>query len=383
MNTIPIFTIIGGGIAGLTTAIALQRLGLNAVVFEAAPLVRPVGAGLVLAANAMQAMQRLNLSRRILAHGRQLDAFAILDEQGHPITRTDSRAIAERYGTHNVTIHRADLHQVLLAQLPPNTVRTGKRAIQLSEQPDGVTIRFDDDTTFRTDYLLVADGIHSPLRQQLLPNSVPRYSGYTCWRAVIDWPGNGLTEATETWGSRGRVGIVPLAGDQVYWFACVNAPVQDPTMRRQTCRSLSDRFKHYHAPIAGLLACTPDENLLWNDIIDLKPLPRYAFGRTLLLGDAAHATTPNLGQGACQAIEDAVVLADELSKGVVPTVAFAAFERRRLARTHYVTNTSWRIGQMAQATNLVLMTLRNGLLRHLPTSHLNERQLETLYAVDF
>lgn len=382
MTTTPTFTIIGGGIAGLTTAIALQRIGLRAAVFEAAPVVRPLGAGLVLAANAMQAISRLDMAEAVIRQGRQLDAFSILDEQGKVVTRTDSRAVNERYGMHNFTIHRADLHRVLLDQLPAGTVRTGKRAVQISEQTNSVTVRFDDDTTYQTDYLLVADGIHSPLRRQLLPNSAPRYAGYTCWRAVTDWPDNGLTEATETWGSRGRVGIVPLAGDQVYWFACVNAPAGDAVMRWQTSRQLADRFALYHAPVANLLACTPDENLLWNDIIDLKPLPRYAFGRTLLLGDAAHATTPNMGQGACQAIEDAVVLANELTRHDTSEQAFVAFERRRLARTRYITNTSWRIGQMAQTTNPLLISLRNGLFRRLP-ARLNERQLETLFRVDF
>lgn len=382
MNTHPTFTIIGGGIAGLTTAVALRRIGQRAMVFEAAPVVRPLGAGLALAANAVQAFGRLGIDEAVVQQGRQLDAFSILDERGNVITRTDSRAISERYGVNNFAIHRADLHRVLLAQLEPEIIRNGKRAIRLDEQAGGVTVQFDDGTTHQTDYLLVADGIHSSLRRQLLPDSTPRYAGYTCWRAVVNWPGNTLHEASETWGRRGRVGVVPLAGDQVYWFACVNAPAGDSRMRAQTSRDLADRFAPYHAPIPDLLARTPDDRLLWNDIIDLKPLKRYAFGRTLLLGDAAHATTPNMGQGACQAIEDAVVLADELARADAPSGAFRAFERRRLPRTRYVTNTSWRIGRVAQLSHSGLITLRNGLLRLLP-ARLNERQLETLYRVDF
>ncbi len=382
MKTDPSFTIIGGGIAGLTTAIALNRIGLQATLFESAPMIRPLGAGLALAANAMQAFQRLDIADQVIQKGRQLDAFSILDERGKIVTRTDSRAVSQRYGINNFAIHRADLHKTLLEQLTPSTIHTGKRALYVEQQPDGATVFFDNGTSHTSDYVLVADGIHSPIRQQLLPDSAPRYAGYTCWRAVVTNPGHDLHEATETWGNRGRVGIVPLANDQVYWFACVNAPAQHEPMHQLTSQKLADRFSRYHAPIFDLLAQTPDENLLWNDIIDLKPLPRYAFGRILLLGDAAHATTPNMGQGACQAIEDAVVLAHELTSAESPAVAFAAFERRRLARTHYITNTSRRIGQLAQATNPLLISLRNGLFRHLPAS-LNERQLETLYQVDF
>lgn len=382
MKTNPSFSIVGGGIAGLTTAIALHQIGLSATVFEASPTIRPLGAGLALAANAMQAFERLEIADAVIRKGRQLDAFAILDETGKVVTRTDSRAISERYGIDNFAIHRAELHEVLLAQVPASTLFTGKKAIQINEQADEVTVFFDDGTTHQTDYLLVADGIHSPIRRQLLPDSAPRYAGYTCWRGVVHRPDLRLTEASETWGRRGRVGIVPLTKNRVYWFACINASPQNQQMGLLTSRNLADHFRHFHPPIPDLLAGTPDDNLLWNDIIDLKPLKRFAYGRTLLLGDAAHATTPNMGQGACQAIEDAVVLADALTKNDSVEKAYREFENRRLARTRTITNTSWRIGQVAQWSNPFLTTLRNRLFRSLPAS-VNERQLEMLYSVDF
>lgn len=130
------------------------------------------------------------------------------------------------------------------------------------------------------------------------------------------------------------------------------------------------------------MADTPDESLLWNDIIDLKPLKHFAIGRTLFLGDAAHATTPNMGQGACQAIEDAVVLANALAKNDSVEKAYHEFENRRLSRTKAITDTSRRIGQVAQWSNPLLTRVRNGLFRMIPAS-VNERQLEMLYSVDF
>ncbi len=382
MKTNPSFTIIGGGIAGLTTAIALSRLGLNATVFEAAPHIRPLGAGLALAANAIQAFERLGVAEAVIQRGRQLHALSIYDESGRVVTRTDSLAISKRYGIDNFAIHRADLHQVLLDHLPSSSVFTSKKVIRMEQQPEAVTVFFEDGTSHQTDYLLVADGIYSPIRRQLLPESAPRYAGYTCWRGVAHRPDLPLTEASETWGRRGRVGIVPLTGERVYWFACINASPQNQQMGLLTSRNLADHFRHYHAPISDLLAGTPDENLLWNDIIDLKPLKRFAFGRILLLGDAAHATTPNLGQGACQAIEDAAVLADTMAKNVSVETAFRNFEQRRLSRTRTITNTSWRIGQVAQWSNPLLTRTRNYLFRRVPSS-LSERQLEMLYTVDF
>lgn len=382
MDTHKQFTVIGAGIAGLTTAIALRQLGLNVTVFESAPIIKPLGAGLALAANAVKAFQKLGIADSIISAGRLLDAFVVQDKQGRTITRTDSKAIGHKYGTDNFTIHRAALHQQLLKHADGISLITGKRAIQVDQTTQGLILTFDDDTTHQTDYLTVADGIHSAIRQQLVPDSKPRYAGYTCWRAVIDSTGLNLSEATETWGTNGRLGLVPLANNQLYWFACLNAPANDARMRQFTTHDLLRVFGDYHAPIPEVLARTNDKDLLWNDIMDLKPLSHYAFGNIALLGDAAHATTPNMGQGACQAIEGAVVLADELAKGGSVPDAFRRFEQRRLKRTHYIINNSRRIGQMAQVQSPLLTWLRNGLFRLLPPS-VNEQQFKTLYTVDF
>jgi 2-polyprenyl-6-methoxyphenol hydroxylase-like FAD-dependent oxidoreductase len=375
--------IIGGGIAGLTAAIALKRIGLETEVFEAAPEIKPLGAGLGLAANAIKAFQKIGIAAGVIAAGHGLSAFTICDEKGRTITRADSRAISQKYGLDNFAIHRGRLHEVLLRHLDPATLHTGKRVVDYTETAGGITLQFKDGSTCTAGQVIVADGIHSPLRRKLLPRSAPRYAGYTCWRAVIDFAGaEKLQEATETWGPKGRFGIVPLPEGKVYWFACLNAPANSPEMRAFRVQDLLRVFGGYHDLIPALLKKTKDEQLLWNDICDLEPVRQYAFGRLVLIGDAAHATTPNMGQGACQAIEDAVVLAEELQKAGDFTKAAQCFEARRLARTHWIVNNSLRIGQVAQLENRLLTGLRNQLFRLLPKS-LNEKQLEKLYAVDF
>ena len=376
------YAILGGGIAGLTTAIALQKIGIYAQVFEAAADIKPLGAGLLLAANAVQAYERLGIAQKIVQRGRSLPDFAILDEQGRTISQADAAAISRKYGLHNFSIHRADLHEALLAELSPWQITTGKRAIGFEKNDGEITIRFQDGTSVTTEHLIVADGIHSPVRRQLLPDSAPRYAGYTCWRAVIDAGDLELSAATETWGTEGRFGIVPLTGNRIYWFACLNAAENDTRLSHYTVEDLKRHFGHYHAPVAEILSKTKDSDLIWNDIIDLKPIDRFAFGNILLIGDAAHATTPNLGQGACQAIEDAVVLADELKKNSIPEAAFRTFEQRRLKRTRYIVNNSAALGKIAQLSNPVLAAARNTLFRLLPAS-INERQMRTLYKVDF
>ncbi|MCB0711965.1 MAG: FAD-dependent monooxygenase [Ignavibacteriae bacterium] len=375
-------TILGGGIAGLTTAIALNNLGIETVVFEAAHQIKGVGAGLGLGANAIMGFERLGIRDEVIARGRVLPSFAILDQEGKPITVTDTAQVSAKYGVDNFTIHRAELHQLLLSKLDPKTVHTGKRGVQVEQSQDSVEVTFDDGSTVATNFLIVADGVHSAIRQKLLPNTAPRYAGYTCWRSVIDKGDLNLSSSSETWGSKGRFGIVPLAKDKVYWFACINAPRNSEHFRNYRRNDLLNNFGDYHEPIPSILKKTKDEELLWNDIIDVEPLPNYAFGRVLLIGDAAHATTPNMGQGACQAIEDAVVLANELEANRDVLQAFSNFEKRRLKRTHYITNTSWKLGKVAQLANPFFASLRNSLFRILPSS-INQKQLERLYDVDF
>jgi 2-polyprenyl-6-methoxyphenol hydroxylase-like FAD-dependent oxidoreductase len=377
------YTIIGGGIAGLSAAIALKNIGIQAQVYEAAAEMRPLGAGLMLAANAIKAYRRIGVAEKIIARGHLLSRFQILDRRGRIITSADTAAVEKRYGLHNFAIHRAALHEALLAELAPAQVETNMRAVGFDRNQNGeITGRFHSGARRTTRYLIVADGIHSAIRRQLFPASAPRYAGYTCWRAVVDDLGLGLDGASETWGAEGRFGVVPLAGGKVYWFACVNAPRDDPERRAYRAADLRRVFRRFHEPIPSILEHTIDENLIWNDIIDLKPLNRYAFENVVLIGDAAHATTPNLGQGACQAIEDAATLVAEMEKQPNPIAAFQAFERRRLPRARWVVDTSWRLGKIAQTSNPALAAMRDTLFRFIPRS-VNEKQLERLLDVDF
>lgn len=376
------FTIIGGGIAGLTTAIALQRAGIESTIFEAAPAIHAIGAGLALSANALKAFRRLEMLEAVTEQGRLLDLFTVYDQQGKAITRVDSKVLGKKYGIGNLTIHRADLHALLLSGIDPSTIHINKRLTAIDQKSDHVVLSFADGSTYSTDFLVAADGVHSLVRTSLLPGSLPRYSGYTCWRAVIDNAGIQLSETSETWGQKGRFGITPLADNKIYWYACINGPQNDPRFRQYKVADLLKHFGAFHAPIPLILQQTNDEDLIWNDIIDLKPLRHFAYGNIVLTGDAAHATTPNMGQGGCQAIEDAVVLADELRGAADVPAAFRRFEQRRLKRTHAIVNTSRTVGRVAQWENKVLIGLRNFVFRQLPRS-VSERQMKALFEVDF
>ena len=376
------FTIIGGGIAGLATAVALQQKGFNTELFEAAPEIRAVGAGISLAPNALLALRKIGCETAVAEKGHILPAMNIRSSNGAVIMQTNGQRIARKYGAAHYAIHRAGLHEALLSQLRSPAVFTGKRAIGARVEGAAVVVQFQDGSEHEARALILADGIHSPIRRQLLPGSTTRYAGYTCWRAVIQYDGPIPEEASETWGPRGRFGIVPLGGNLIYWFACKSAPENDTHYKNFTTEDLSAHFQSYHSPIPEIIRQTADADLLWNDIIDLNPINQYAFGPMVLIGDAAHATTPNMGQGACQAIEDAVVLAEILGNNKDTAAAFQQFEQNRLKRTHYVVNRSWAMGKVAQAEHPLLGALRNTLFRLLPASF-SEKQLKVLYEIEF
>jgi 2-polyprenyl-6-methoxyphenol hydroxylase-like FAD-dependent oxidoreductase len=379
-------TIIGAGIGGLATGIALNKKGIEFEIFEAAPALTAAGAGLGLASNAMKAFEKLDIAGEVKAVGKVLASFSIYDDKGKLITRTKAALPGDKPGAGNFTIHRAALQEVLLSHVAAGAIHLGKKAIGVQASGNTSIVRFSDGTEKCADLVIVADGIHSNIRQQFWTDAKPVYAGYTCWRAVIKNHHWNILECSETWGKKGRFGIVPLGSGELYWFACVNSSENNSRSRHFTINDLYEYFKSFHDPIPEIIRSTVDDQLLWNDIIYLKPLKKYVKGNLVLLGDAAHATTPNMGQGACQALEDAVVLADELSQvmqgNATLSIALNKYEKRRLKRTHMIINRSSQLGNIAQLENKLLIRLRNGLLRSIPP-HLNEKQQAALYEVDF
>lgn len=377
-------SIIGGGIGGLCTAIGLQKEGFNVEVFEAARSFEPLGAGLALSSNAMEALRILGVAEEIIKKGKILKQFSILDEKGRLISTRNTEASIAAFGIDNFTIHRADLHHILINKLNSKSLVFDHTLESFQKEGGSIKLSFKNGATAHTDCLIAADGVHSVVRRQLLPESRPRYSGYTCWRAVIEKVPEGFnnTVFSETWGYKGRFGVAPLLGNRIYWYACVNAPEKSPAFSKFGIRELEDFFKEFHFPIAQIIAMTNDDQLIHNDIIDIRPIDQFAYDNVLLIGDAAHATTPNMGQGACQAIEDALFVTNCFKKYKTAPVAFKKFENIRIKRTHWIVKTSWRLGKIAQWESPVACKIRNTLLRSMPSS-LNQKQLEFLYNVDF
>ena len=305
--------VVGGGIGGLTAAIALGKVGIETHVYERAPELREVGAGVGLAANALRALDVLGLGRAIRSQSLGGMQGGLRNPKGEVLVAIPTDELKKQIGTVTV-MHRAELLEELAREVGPERLHLGRTCTGFEQDQDGVVARFHNGETARGDALIGADGLRSVVRTHLFGNQPVRYSGYTAWRAVVEFDGGHNQGIEETLGRGCRFGIVPMSRGRVYWFATKNAAEGERDPEGRTKDVLSGLFRGWHEPIEALIAATNEGAILRNDIDDMDPLPRWLQGRVALLGDAAHPMTPNLGQGACQAIEDSVVLAACLKK---------------------------------------------------------------------
>lgn len=381
-------TIIGAGIGGLTTALAIKKFNPHTEIeiFEASSEIKPLGAGLALAANAIEAFKIIGLEAKILEKAQIMNGFQILDEKGKSITKTNNLKANVHFNTiSSFAIHRGDLQEILMNELKDTKIHLGKKVIDFVQKDSEVEISFSDKTTIKSNCVIATDGIHSAFRKKLIPNSNIRFAGYTCWRAITENK-NLLKDsniASETWGNGKRFGIVPLKDNKIYWFACINSTkMKDESFAAFKKEDLMKAFKNFHKPVNEIIKNTTSEQLIWNDIIDFEPINKFAFDDVLLLGDAAHATTPNMGQGACQAIESAVVIAKLLAIEKNHRSAFITFEKRRMKRTSFIVKRSFQIGKVSQIENKFLSEIRNFVFRLIPESA-SDKQINQILKTDF
>lgn len=363
MSTKQHVLIVGAGIGGLTVAIALHQAGFTVEVFERAPEFKEVGAGLLLWANAVRALDRINLADQVRHISLSEASGAIRSWRGWELIDMSPRKLEQLLGEVNVVIHRADLMQVLLNAMPPDTIHLNAMVQHIRQNEQGVELELADGRVFRGDVLIGADGIRSVVRNRVVSTQELRYAGYVAWRGVTPFPHNRL-RLGETMGRGARFGMAPLPDERVYWYATENRPAGAGTPPEGYKAHLLKLFKGWHEPIEEIIEATDESVILLHDLYDLPTLPRWSVGRVTLLGDAAHAMTPNLGQGACQAIEDAIVLARCLSGSHSIEAAFQQYEHERKDRTASITKQSRLLGEMGQWSNPLACELRDRLFRY-------------------
>jgi 2-polyprenyl-6-methoxyphenol hydroxylase-like FAD-dependent oxidoreductase len=352
----PHAVIVGGGIAGLSTAIGLHRNGWQVTVLEQAREFRPVGAGVVLQANGLRCLDVLGLGAAVRQGGRPDISGGTRTADGRWLARIEAGRLEQVLGTPAYGIHRAVLHEILLHALPKEVeVRTDTRVTDVTAEGDVVHQGPAGTVRITADLVVGADGIRSAVRNKLWPGRDPVAVGVTAWRGIAP-PWRGDLDVAISWGRGAEFGIVPLSDGRIYWYAAAN------TVPGTATSEVDARFLGWHEPIPALIAATP--TVIRDDLACLdEPLPTYVKGKVVLLGDAAHAMTPHLGQGANQALEDAVVLAHVAGR----PDGLAAFDRQRRPRTQQVARASRTIGRFGQQLqNPLAVAARNTAIRLIP-----------------
>lgn len=357
--------VVGGGIGGLATAAALVNRGWRVSVLERAAAFEEVGAGLSVWSNALRALDALGVGDEVRARAMVETSAGIRRPSGRWLARTDTEELARRFGP-LVMIHRADLLEILRRAVPTEALRPGVEVVDVRAGASGAEVIHSAGAD-PADVVVGADGIRSTVRHAGWPDGPsPRYAGYTAWRWVAS-PEHRLTLGGETWGRGHRFGFAPLPDGRVYAFATANEPEGERTAGGELAE-LRRRFGGWHDPVGELLSATSDDLVMRHDVMELPPLDRYVSGRVALLGDAAHAMTPNLGQGACQALEDAVTLATALDAHASVSAALAAYDADRRPRTQWVARRSRLIGAVGQWSAAPAVALRTAAMRLAPRS---------------
>jgi len=363
--------IIGGGIGGLTATLALQQSGFQAEVFEQAPVLLDVGAAIAMWPNAMRVLEHLQLGDEILEHGGVVAELRWMDQNGFLLNRvsiSDGKTPA-------VALHRSDLQRTLRSALPQASIHLGHAIVSYEQRGDRMIAKFANGRSVEADFMIAADGVHSRVRAQFINDGDPINRGYTIWRGTSPVTPSAIPPATgiELYGRGKRFGVGPVGLGRTGWWASANTD--------QTTDRLTDLFAGWYRPVVELIEATPVESILKTVATDREPNKRWSAGRMTLLGDAIHPTTPNLGQGGCLSIEDALVLTRCFEKYGASEDALRNYERSRYRRTATLTKISRYYGSVGQWENIWARALRRVPLSLAP-EQLAQRVMQIVFDYD-
>jgi 2-polyprenyl-6-methoxyphenol hydroxylase-like FAD-dependent oxidoreductase len=367
--------IVGAGIGGLTAAIAMRGADLDAVVFERASDVHAVqlGGGIHLWHNGMRGLQRAGVAEQVEALGGRdaaVERAEFSTAKGKVLANWPIAELEREVGAPTVGIVRPELHRVLLDALEPSALRLGSNCVGFEEQDGSVLVRFEDGHEEQADVLIGADGLRSVVRRQLRGVEEPHFARYASWQAFADF------ESDETppglfrviFGRGARFLHYRVGPTRVYWegIFATEAGGHDPEGGRK--QAVLERFAGWRSPVEAIIEATDEKAINRADIYDRPPIKTWGVGRVTLIGDAAHPMTNALGQGANQAIEDAIVLASCLRRASDPVAALRDYEQRRIGRTAKIAKLSGFMTALSRWERPWAVALRNRWLRlSLPT----------------
>jgi 2-polyprenyl-6-methoxyphenol hydroxylase-like FAD-dependent oxidoreductase len=355
--------IVGGGIVGLTSAIALRKAGIEATVYDRVEDVAAVqiGAGLGLAQNATGVLRRLGLLERLHHVAAEEKRFEFRNSKGKLLSYWTIPEGERQYG-----VTRKALHELLVDALPADAVCCGKTCTGYEQDEFGATALFADGTAARSEALVGADGLYSTIRAQTLGEEPPRYAGFSVLRCLV--PVNGDDPLPRDvfrmfWGKGACIGMYHVGPDLVYTFGWWPGPEGAHVERGRRKEALLDRFGDWSREAPMLIEGMREEEIHQTDIYDRKPVARWSEGRVTLAGDAAHPMTFNMGQGACMGIEDGLVLARSLASQEDVAAALRRYELERIPRTTKFTKLSGHVARMGLVKGAVGYRVRNVVLR--------------------
>ncbi|WP_038342439.1 FAD-dependent urate hydroxylase HpxO [Acinetobacter sp. A47] len=330
--------IVGAGMGGLTAGIALKKFGHQVTIYEQAAEILPVGAAISLWSNGVKCLNYLGLTDQIQALGGQMESLAYVDGLSQQtMTQFSLTPLYKEVGQRAYPVARADLQHLLMQQFGLEDIRLGMKMTAIEARPDAVSLHFQDGSHATADLLIGADGTHSLTRQYVLGYQVERrYAGYVNW--------NGLVEIDESiapamqWttyiGEGKRVSLMPVAQKRFYFFFDVPLAAGLENHREHYKQDLKLHFSGWCDPVQTLIEHIDEHKTNRVEIHDIEPFMDFYKERVVLLGDAAHSTTPDIGQGGCQAMEDAIYLARALQINTFGLEdALARYQNKRNERT--------------------------------------------------
>ncbi len=352
--------IIGGGIGGLTTALCLEYYGFkNYTIYEQAKEFKEVGAAISLWPNALHVYKEIDIYDDLTTKWGEMKSGYIKTDTGEILTHTKPK-----YDLPLVCIHRADLHSTLLKKIPQERLIPFHKLEKITQRSGITKILFKNGIEIEPDIIIGADGINSTVRKYIINDGSPIYRGYNIWRGIATLKDTPSGYSSETWGNGKRVGIVPIKDNKFGWWATINENENITETPQEMLKKLTEQFGNWHEPIPQLFESSAE--IIKNKIGDRIPTKGWSKDNLVLLGDAAHPTTPNLGQGACMAIEGAFILSkcfahfDDYSK------AFKQYENLHYKRSAEIVKQSLQNGKMGQLENIIAVKSRNLLIKSMP-----------------
>ncbi len=367
--------VIGAGIGGLTTAIALRRVGVDVEVYERAGALRPAGFGLSLQGNAVASLRTLDIDLGLEKRGQEVISFNLLHPDGRLMRSMDFGQLSRTYaGAPSYCLDRSDLRAALLEEAGDCPIHLGVAATGYRNDPDGVRVRFADGREVHADLLVGADGIHSAIRRQLVGAEEPRTGGFVCWLATQEFahPNVPRGASNHYWGAGMRFGMHDVGDGRIYWWGTKNATAEQARDWQGGKDDVIRAYAGWAEEVQDIIAATPEAGIIAVPAQDRPFRGRWGEGAVTLLGDAAHPMLPSLGQGAGSSVEDAVILAHCLSNSAEPVGALRRYEELRRKRTRMLVNKSRSLGRIEQLEAAFPRAVRSVYFRQAPKAVLRQ-----------